>query len=234
MLDKLFKYLADEYRFQADKPRLSAKEHSYGFNECSQKLKDYLEAVAVKENRTVPLRWEYVSVFTYYDGLGHSEIGNVKSYIKNALGLDMPKALIEFYKKTNGCSVMNDVFLLFGYKETPSLGGPIPMHFNLVDAKKCGLNEGLINIGYYGANRSPIFMNKKGNIIVYNGNSLFNENSDKTEKLPIAYFEDIEEFIYQEAKRYIKLFTSSPFSKADESMLPNNISEDMKNIKNYY
>ncbi|MDR2201529.1 MAG: hypothetical protein LBP26_01995 [Clostridiales bacterium] len=242
MFEKLFEYLDANFVFQKERPRLREDERSYGLKECSPTIAAYLKKIEIDEKRSKPLKWENLSVFQYWDGISDEDISDIKVNLRHFTNVDsLHPAYEKLLRVTNGISIVNTKISIYGHNLMRGIGGPIPIYFNSSEPAPYCLDKDLFNIGTYGANLAPIFINKDGNILVYSGKDFHAFDNGKRQskrayakylksyiKL-IAYWDNIEDFITEETIRYIGLFMSDPSALSTVAALPNNVTPELFN-----
>lgn len=196
----------------------------YGIKNVTNTMKIKYENLKIKLNK--PL-WDINKkvVLSGFKGLGKREIKELNKNLIDKDGPKIPKDYIKLLQVFNSLNVLNS-FVIYGHHSynRPSI------YFNSLKKYPLYIDANCLNIGSYNPDNSPIFINQKGNILVFSGTYIFDEKHEgsrqEAQDALIAYWDNIEDFIADETERYYKIFIEQPFAFPTKEMLPHNITKE--------
>lgn len=180
----------------------------------------------LKSQLNMPL-WDIKTkiIIREYKGIVNKDIKELNKNLVKENGTKIPKDYILFLKNFNSISVLNS-FSIYGHHD---FTGP-SIYFHSLKKYPLYIDANCLNIGSYNPDNSPIFINQKGNILVFSGTYIFDEKheglEEEAKEALIAYWDNIEDFIADETERYYKIFIEDPFAFPTKDMLPHNVTKE--------
>lgn len=227
---KQFKNFIVNNLIKIDDPKMYFREDEiiYGIKNITDEIRHKYELYKKQNNNSV-WKIETFSLFSTWEGLNEKQIQEVKNNITHPTNLPIPQQYIDFLKNFNGLNA--NLFSIFGHNGYGN--GPTSLYFKRMTQFPQYINKDNLNIGRYGCDDSPIFINNQGNIFVYSGTHMYDKKNpglpNELNKALIGYWNSLEEFLTDEITRYYNLCINKFFRFPTVDMLPNNITPEILN-----